>query len=39
VTAQQIIEKVVEKTIMFPKIHEIERIQEVLVEVPKFIEI
>jgi hypothetical protein len=39
VTAQQIVEKVIEKTITIPKIYETDKLREVLVEVPKFIEI
>jgi hypothetical protein len=39
VTAQQIVEKIIEKTITVPKIYEAEKLREVMVEVPKFIEI
>lgn len=37
VTAQQIVEKVIEKVVTVPKVYEIERLREVMVEVPKFI--
>ncbi len=39
VTAQQIIEKVVEKTITIPKVYEVERIHEKVIEIPKIVEV
>jgi len=39
VTAQQIIEKVVEKTISIPRIIEVEKLKEKIVEIPRIVEI
>jgi hypothetical protein len=39
ITAQQIVEKIVERTITVPKIQEVERTKEIVVEVPKIVEV
>lgn len=39
VTAKQIVEKVVDRCVIMPKIYEVERIEEKIVEVPKIVEI